>query len=107
MSKSIVNQTPAVVNDLSESNVERIAYRPKGRIHPEQWVATVDGRRCDVTPASARLVLDVARDMRMAGDEYRQMYQLRRWPATDGGRAWWVYEFVGVNDLAAHLVEAQ
>ena len=106
MNEGIVAQNGDIVTTLPESpSVERIAYRPQGRFHPEQWMATIDGRRCSVTPASARLVLDLARDMRTAGDEYRTVYQLQRWGATDGGRKWWVYEFSGSNGLAQHLVE--
>lgn len=107
--EKIVTQNEATVTKPpaeSPTNVERIAYRPKGRLHPEQWLATVNGQKHTVTPASARLVLDLARDMRTAGDEYRRVYQLQRWPAADGGRRWWVYEFTGSNELAAHLVEA-
>lgn len=98
---------PVTTSPQSPASVERIAYRPKGRFHPEQWMATIDGRRHNVTPASARLVLDLARDMRTAGDEYRTVYRLQRWGATDGGRKWWVYEFSGSNELAQHLVEVQ
>jgi len=105
--KQIVTQMePETKAPTAESpSVERIAYRPQGRFHPEQWMATIDGRRHTVTPASARLVLDLARDMRTAGNEYRTVYRLQRWGATDGGRKWWVYEFSGSNGLAQHLVE--
>mgnify|MGYP001273143049 CR=1 FL=1 len=104
--EDIVTQNEPVVTTFPPfASIERIAYRPKGRLHPEQWVATVDGQQRDVTSGSARLVLDLARDMRTAGDEYRTVYQLQRWPAADGGRSWWVYKFTDCNELAAHLVE--
>ncbi|MCA9876112.1 MAG: hypothetical protein KC441_20715 [Anaerolineales bacterium] len=107
MQEPIVTQDKAVVatSPQQDASIERIAYRPKGRLHPEQWVATVDGQQREVTSGSARLVLDLARDMRTAGDEYRTVYQLQRWPAADGGRSWWVYKFTDCNELAAHLVE--
>jgi len=106
--KEIVTQNEATVTTPpaeSPTSIERIAYRPQGRLHPEQWLATINGQKHNVTPASARLVLDLARDMRTAGNEYRRVYQLQRWGATDGGRRWWVYEFTDANELAAHLVE--
>lgn len=85
-------------------SVERIAYRPQGRLHPEQWKALVNGRFVDVTPASARLVLDLARDM----TDYK-IAALTRHPwrigiPDDGGRKWWGYD-LRPNSLAAHLVE--
>jgi len=88
----------------SSANVERIAYRPQGKRHPEQWKALVDGRFIDVTPASARLVLDLARDL----TDYKYAGLVRHpWrvgiPADDG-RKWWGYEFTH-NDFGKYLVE--
>jgi len=98
MQEKIVSQTPAVNTAVPEARVERIAYRPKGRLHPEQWLAKVGDSYTAVTPASAKLVIDMGR----ASGSKR--YGLLRRSATDGGRKWWIWEF-GPNEFASHLAQ--
>ena len=100
MQESIVTQMDEDVTEMTPTaSVERIYFRGKGRYHPEQYKALVNGRYVDVTPASARMVIDLARDY----TDYKHNGLLRR-DARDGGRKWWIYTFLP-NEFAQHLVE--
>ncbi|MBK8987335.1 MAG: hypothetical protein IPM39_14875 [Chloroflexi bacterium] len=107
MQESIVAQNDDLVTTSAEfpASVECIAYRPAGKRHPEQWRAKVDGRYIPITPASARLVIDLARDV----TDYKYAGLARSaWRIGipgDGGRRWWGYEFTD-NDFGRFLVEA-
>jgi len=98
MPEEIVSQTPVVNTAVPAASVERIAYRPKGRQHPEQWLAKVGGDYTAVTPASAQLVIDLGRASQS------EQFGLRRRGAVDGGRKWWIWEF-GPNEFASHLAQ--
>lgn len=93
---------PVTTSPQSPASIESIAYRPKGRRHPEQWKAKVNGRYVDVTPASARMIIDLARDF----TDYKSAGLRRGGEPNDGGRKWWHYDFTP-NDFYRYLVEAQ
>jgi hypothetical protein len=109
MKNQIITQDESVVMTFAESlvSVERIVYRPAGRRHPEEWRAMVNGRCVTVTAASARMVIDLARnpnDYRYAGLT-RHPWEVQM--PDDGGRKWWGYKFTPNNDFGRYLVEVQ
>ncbi len=106
MNNSIVTQDEPVVTKSVESlaNIVRVVYRPAGRRNPEQWKAVgEDGRKVDVTPASARLVISLARDSGLYRGLDRHPWAVQM--PDDGGRKWWAYQF-DTNDFGRYLVEA-
>jgi hypothetical protein len=105
MHQQIVAQDEANVTTFPDplTSVASIAYRPRGRRHPEQYKALLDGRYVDVTAASARMVIDLARDF----SDYRYGGLRRGGEANDGGRRWWHYDFTPNNDFARFLVEVR
>jgi hypothetical protein len=99
--QTMENQTTTT---LQAVNVALIAYRPRGKKHPEQYMAKVGGRFVPVTPASARLVLDMSRNRENYLSAGLTRHPWRIGIADDGGRKWWGYEFLP-NDLGRYLVE--
>lgn len=107
MQETIVAPTNGTVTTSVEpvANIVRVVYRPKGRRNPEQWKAVgEDGRKVDVTPASARLVISLARDSGLYRGLERHPWAVQM--PDDGGRKWWAYQ-LDTNDFGRYLVEVQ